>query len=400
MKNAILTFLAAVMILGGTAYFARGVWWAWNGTTLSAYLAHRGDDCDFQARAGEYAEFSRGIYPNVRVDRPDKPKAEHHTVYPPYALPMFWFFFGNWSFETARLILQAGSVLALIAMMGYGGGTLWKYGFAAALLGAALPWAFSGNRMAMSAGQFSIICAGLLALQLHLQARGRDLLAGAAWAFAMLKPQIALPFAILFLTRRQPLGLAFGGGLLAVLSAFALWWTDFHPIEFLRTGPLAERLRFVTENSYSAGLWINALGISPRAAALAAVVLLCGLGLAGLFFARRADLPLLAGAAVCAVLGYCLFYHRRYDNMMLFPLALALVDFYFKRGFFSKTEWIAYGAFFVSVFLPAGIVWKDKAVPVDFALFAPIAALAVFLALNFASRVKGQGATPAPPGSR
>jgi Ca2+/Na+ antiporter len=36
-------------------------------------------------------------------------------------------------------------------------------------------------------------------------------------------------------------------------------------------------------------------------------------------------LPLDQTAAVCAALGYAGFYHVHYDNMMLFPLLLALV---------------------------------------------------------------------------
>jgi hypothetical protein len=384
-RKVIIVVLALIMGVGGISYFARGIYWAWEGSNMAAFLNRQGDDCDFQSRADEYGEFAAGVYPNVRVKRPDKPRAKHHTVYPPYALPMFGAFFGNWSFETARMVLQAGSLMALIAMTVYGANSLARYGMAAALLGAAIPWAFSGNRAAMSAGQFSIICTGLLVAQMHFQTKGRDLLAGAVWALAMIKPQIALPFAILFLSSRQMRGLAFGSVILAILSAFALLWTDFHLSNFLRDGLLSERLRFVSENSYSAGLWINALNISPRLAAAGAVLFLGALGLLVWFLAWRINLPILLGAAACSALGYSLFYHRRYDNMMLFPLALALVDFYFKRGF-TKFQWIAFGAFFVSVFLPAGIFWKNETVPVGFALFAPILAVMVLMIVRFPFR--------------
>jgi hypothetical protein len=400
-RSAILIFLAAVMLIGGAAYFVRGVYWAWIGTNFNfaPHITKYGDDCDLQSRAGEFSEFSKGIYPNKRVQRPDKPKAKNHTVYPPYALPMFGVFFGFWNYETGRLILQAGSLLALIIMMIYGGKSLSRFGLAAVLIGMALPWAFSGNRVAMSAGQFSIICAALLVLQIYFQTKGREFLAGVCWAFAMIKPQIALPFAILFMMRNQVLGLFWGGAILTLLSGFALWWTDLNPIDFLRDGPLSEGMKFVANHSHSAGVWINALGISPRIATLGAVLLVVLLGLGAWFFGRRIKIPLLTGAAICAVLGYALFYHRLYDNIMLYPLALALAGSYFRRGF-SKIEWLFYGAFFVSVFLPGGVAWASESTMASFAMVAPALAILVFLVANRMDASAKKETILAPPYSR
>lgn len=230
----------------------------------------------------------------------------------------------------------------------------------------------------MGAGQFSIVCVGLLCLQFMLQAKGRGIAAGICWAFAMVKPQIALPFAFVLVVEKNWRGLFAGSALLAALSLFALFWTGLGIWDFLRTGPLMEGMDFVKDTPYAAGLWINALGISPQIAVAGAVLLLCLIGFWGISFLGHKEIPALTAAAYCSALGYALFYHRRYDNMMLFPLALALALVFFKRGF-SALEWVVYGAFFVSVFLPAGII-SEKAPPELLALTAPVAAaLLLFL---------------------
>lgn len=379
-RNIAVILIAAGMFFGGMAYFGRGIYWAWSGTNLAQYLPHRGDDCDFQARGQEYSEFAKGIYPNKRLRQEGKPQATTHTVYPPYALPMFGVFFGSWSFQPARFILQALSLAALAVMMRYGWEMFRGQGLAVALLAAAIPWAFSGNRVAMGAGQFSIICMGLLCLQFMFQAKGRHIASGVCWALAMIKPQIALPFALVFLVERNWRALFAGGALLAGLSWFALAWTGVGIGEFLARGPGVEKMNFVKENPYSAGIWVNALGINPRTSVLVALGVLAALGIYALRFLKAGGIPILTVAAYCSVLGYALFYHRRYDNMMLLPMALALVLVFFRRGF-TPVEWIVYGSFFVSVFLPAGIV-SEKAPPELLALTAPVAAALLLLWRN------------------
>lgn len=379
-QSVLIPILAVVMLLGGMSYFGRGVYRAWFGTNLSEYLHRPGEDCDLQARADEYAEFVRKIYPNRRLTQPGKPQARTHTVYPPYALPMFSFFFGDWSYETGRILLQLSSFLSLVALTCFGWSCLRRYGTSAALLGSALPWIFSGNREAMTAGQFSIICAGLLAIQLRALASGGALRAGVCWALAMLKPQIALPFAALFIMRKQVRGLVAGVLLLGGMSIFALWWTDLGVVDFLRQGPTAEKLNFVM-NHYGAGVWINYLGLNPRLAIYAGIILLGFVALAAFVLSRSMEVSLLPSAAMCSVLGFVLFYHGRYDNIMLFPLAYALLDVFFRRAL-NTPEWLAYGAFFLSIFLPKKVfpepLIATAALP-TFELLAPLFAAAVFL---------------------
>jgi len=94
------------------------------------------------------------------------------------------------------------------------------------LLGFALPLAFSGNYVALFQGQFSIISVALITAQSWLLQTNRPLPAGFCWALAMIKPQVALAFGLLFLLRREYFrGLIVGLGLLAAMTTFALWWT-------------------------------------------------------------------------------------------------------------------------------------------------------------------------------
>ena len=83
LRNVLIVLLACILGLGGIAYCGRAMYWAW-----------QGDDCDLKSRGEEYADFSKQIYPNCRLQLPDNPRASAHTVYPPYALPMFTVFFG------------------------------------------------------------------------------------------------------------------------------------------------------------------------------------------------------------------------------------------------------------------------------------------------------------------
>jgi hypothetical protein len=152
-------------------------------------------------------------------------------------------------------------------------------------------------------------------------------------------------------------------------------------------------MQFV-KHPHSAGLWVNALGINPKTSVLIALAVLGVLGILAVALSKPKGIPMLIAAAGCSVLGYSLFYHRRYDNMMLLPLAIALMSSYFKRGF-TALQWGVYGAFFVSVFLPAGIVSKGD-LPDLFLLVAPVAA-GLLLGISGVSVKQAVASRPKPP---
>jgi len=315
MPSRILLRLASVLLLLlGTAYLSKGITQAW-----------RGLDGDFQSRAKEYASYAGGIYPNYRLNIPGQERASAHTVYPPYAFPMMRAFFWTDHVPTRRVILQSLSLAAFVALAWQS-----RAAFAGSRIALepwqclAIPLAFSGNASGFQWGQFSIPCMGLLALQVMLLQKNRATAAGLCWALAMIKPHIALPFAMLFPLQRQWRGLFWGGMLLVALSAWALWRTGVSPNVFFAASPAREKMTFVSQ-PYAAGLWVRWTGIPPRAASAIAIgISLLAIAAGGSAWLRN-RLSLLPAAGFCGLLAFALFYHRRYDNLLLFPLlAVAL----------------------------------------------------------------------------
>lgn len=355
--TSILLILAILLGLGGCAYLAKGFRVAW-----------QGGDTDLRIREQEWSDFEKGVYPNKRLEQPVRAKV--HSVYPPWALPLLMPFFGAGDFVAARLVLQGLSLAGLGVMMWFGWRQLAAHGWQAGLLGAAMAMAISGNCSAIALGQFSILCAGLLAGQILSMQSNLQILAGACWAFSMIKPQIALPFALLFLLERQWRGVLAGGLVLAALSAGAFGWTGVSPLDFFAAGPASEKLRFVRDSGFSGTLWIEWLDLPPRAATGIAlgVLGLCGITL--LLRDWRGGIPMVNAAGVCAMLGFVLFYHRQYDNQILVPLMLAMAAVALQEKTILA---IAFAALLgLSLYLPAGMVAGSEALSV-LSFLAPVA---------------------------
>lgn len=361
-RNGLLLVFAAVLASGGCAYLAKGFTVAW-----------KGGDSDLRIREREWVDFEKGIYPNKRLEQPVKATA--HSVYPPWALPKYAVFFGAGDFVWARVALQTLSMLGLGVMVWLGWRELAPHGWQAGLLGAAMAPAISGNCSAIALGQFSIICVGLLVAQVVAMQANRQFLAGICWAFAMIKPQIALPFALLFLLERQWRGLIAGSAFLAILSAGAFWWTGVSPLDFLAAGPAQEKLKFVRESGFFGTVWIEWLNLPPRVATGMALGILGVCGIVLLLRDWRGRISILNAAGICAALGFVLFYHRQYDNQMLFPLMLAITALALLKKTLLGVSLSALLA--LSLYLPAGWVARSEALSL-LAFLAPVAA-AVFL---------------------
>ena len=294
--------------------------------TVERWLSPSGSD--LEDRFFEYASFREGVYPNAFIEPEYGELEERWSVYPPYAFPMLAPIFEPGGFLQGRLLIQLFSYASLFVMGRYGFRTLSPYGRPLAILGAVLPLAVAGNITVIRTEQFSILCVGLIVMQMELLDRGKPAAAAACWTLAMIKPQIALPFAALFFLRR---GLpAFCGGVatLVALSALACRWTEVPISAFARFWLRAVSLRFLEEGSpLGPGGLASIAGIDLRLAlALAAAAALLVVALV-LFAVRRwnAD-QLLPTAAACAVAGMFMCYHRRYDNVMLFPAVLLAVE--------------------------------------------------------------------------
>jgi hypothetical protein len=322
----LLALFAAAILLNGVVY-------AW-----------AGGDKDMSQRLKEYGVLLEGVFPHRLLASRQAMPGFRSTVYPPYALPMFAAFFAWGGAIQGRVTIQVMS-FASLALIGWCGHRILRWaGPEAGMLGALARVAISGNSNALSLGQFSIPCMGLITLQLLLLQRKRPLPAGLCWALAMIKPQIALPFALPFLARKRLAGLLLGAALLLGLSFAALQITGVSPKAYLGIWSDRQSLGFVKEGSTTLiGLLTGRLGLS----AFWIQVFLTGvLGLLILgWWLWRGGLAAdpLQVVAVCSVIAFIAFYHRNYDNILLAPALLATLDHTFRSHFrlaHSRRVWV------------------------------------------------------------
>jgi len=336
---------------------------AWAGLTLVALIAVAATTKglvlhglpqgahDLRQRFDEWRLFHDRIYPSGRLADDAARSLPHFrtTVYLPWALPLFGSLFGWGGIGQGKLVITAASLVSLALIAAIGWRTLRPLGRRAGWLGILIPLAISGNSNCLAHGQFSILCMGLISLQWWLIDRRRPGAAGLCWALAMVKPQIALPFALPLLLRRNRIGLMVGSGLLLALSAVALLHTRTNPVlltvSWIQVLP---SFQGVGHANLMATLWPV---LENRSVFALMAVLLCSLGLMfGLAQWRhqpwgpaiaaqnratsliRADPLEMAG--LCGVLGMVAFYHLHYDNIMMFPALLALW-----RATLEKLRW-------------------------------------------------------------
>lgn len=310
--------VALLLAAQGVGIFAFGCWPGWA----------RQSDGDLRDRAAEYALFREGVYPNAHLERHGPPHQPRYTVYPPYVFPLFALFFEPGGKPQGRFLIQSLSLASVVVMGLYAFRRLAPYGAPIAMVGATAGAAIASNYTALSCGQFSIICVGLVVEQLILLERRRPLAAGLCWTLAMIKPQIALPFALLFLLPGRLRGLGLGAVLLVTLSIGACLWTGVPPGRLLQHWTGGMSLKFLEDGvGVGPGVIARSLHLGHRGVQVAAIALLALAAIPAMRLLRRhgqdADLPL---AGACAVAGIFGFYHRHYDNIMLFPTLLTLLQ--------------------------------------------------------------------------
>lgn len=281
-----LGLLVAYLAVAAVVTIALGVGGSWI----------QGMDGDLQERAAEYGSFRRGLFPHTTVDPPPPGGPDRRSPHLPYALPMLAALFEPGGLAQGRIVVALLSLTALGIMGVCGMRCISRYGPGWSAVGALSAAGITINRSTLAQGQFAIVCMGLVALQLMLLQRGRPVLAGVCWAFAMLEPHIGIAFAALFLLNRQWRGLLAGIALLAALSATATWWTG------------VPALASLTE-------WWSRSTIGAIAALGAVAFAVRGIRLQ----------ELLIPAALCAALGRVLMSHEPYDNVMLWPLLIAAI---------------------------------------------------------------------------
>jgi hypothetical protein len=239
--------------------------------------------------------------------------------------------------------------LAGIATIAFAGKQCFRpWGKAASWFGAFLPLTIRGLNLCLTLGQFSAACVGLVTLQWLLLQRQKPLPAGLCWALAMIKPQIAVTFALPLLLPKYRKGLWLGSGILAGLSVVALWHTGTQPIDFLASW--LKTLQYFTDLSpnLTGALTNSSLGESNsfKTSLIGIFVAIAGsvyIAIRQAKFIRQlwarftqASISMeLAG--ISAIAGATLFYHGYYDNIMLYPALLCCWLITFKRPTLGNT---------------------------------------------------------------
>lgn len=315
---------------------------------------------DLQQRYDEWRLFRDSIYPDANLAGEEAKSLPYFrtSVYLPFALPMFGALFSFGGFLQGKLVILIGSLISLAWIATIGWHFLRPWGSRAGWLGALAPLAIMGNSLAISIGQFSIICMGLLSLQWVLLRQDRQLHAALCWAVAMIKPQIALFYALPMLRVQRLSALAVSSGLLLGLSAAALLYTSTPPAALIASwfGTLEEFVAGHNKNILAELLpWLRNTSLSLLLIPLSAAGLAC-LSL-GNRLARRAETSpgtdLLDLAGLCAILGYVSFYHVLYDKIMLYPALLACL----RINFLNPRAWNI-----VLTVLMAATVWMAQKV--------------------------------------
>ena len=290
---------------------------------VGAAHAWRGGDVDMGQRLREYSLFRRGVYPCHALET-DPGGLRTYSVYPPYAFPLFVPCFEPEGGVQGRVMIESLSVASLMVIGLYA----WRRfkptsGTAVAAVAATLSAAIAGNGNAFSLGQFSIICMGLIAQAMILLGQGRPVAAGICWALAMIKPQIALCFAPLFLVGANIRGLVGGLGVLGILSLAACEWTEVPLRAVVEHWFFRSRLNFNGDAGVprAVAAWT---GLSQRHIVGLGLVAIAGVALGvRRRMAKIGDVDLLPLAGLFAVIGALAFYHRHYDYIMLWPTLLA-----------------------------------------------------------------------------
>ncbi len=346
----------------------------------------RDRDWDMRKRETEYGLFRDGVYPDPAVEAPPVGRTRVHSVYPPWALPLFSLFFEPGGKLQGRICIEVLSLAALSVMGWYGWQRLRPFGLAPGIVGAVAGAAIAGNASAFSIGQFSILCMGAVAAEMLFLERERPVAAGVCWALAMLKPQIGIAFAPLLLVRGRRIGFMAGVLVLAALSLLACWWTGVSPSSIVARWLVRNRLEFNGHAPLQLAIqsWT---GMSQRVLVIVGMSLLAAAaGYMLLRAAPAADSDPLRLAAPLAAIGMLAVYHRHYDNVMLWPTLIAALEWALRTG--RRTDVI------VAAVLGTTLLIHDhflSAVP-----YGRLAAGAVWAAA--ACHLLGRAVLSAPPG--
>ncbi len=243
------------------------------------------------------------------------------SPYPPWTFPAnVIFYWPPWAVAKGYFAFINLVCLLLVATWAYhvGAGGDERY----SIVLATSVTAISSIATTVGLGQNSIIYTTLLAGVLVLYERRQRLLCGVLLGIALSKINIALPFALPFLFRRDAKVLAAAGAYIVVATLALGGWCHSGLLEMMRLW-IAAAERF-SGTPYGPASLLVGVGVSTGVAARVCAVGVLALAVIAMAAWRR--LPMLASFGLAAGFGRLWTYHRVYDNFMLVFLLVALAD--------------------------------------------------------------------------
>jgi GT2 family glycosyltransferase len=352
--------MIGLLLLGllSIAYLTKGLMFLFTGDRGGRDLLERFD---------EWRLFQSHIYPSKALANQSARLLPHFrtTVYLPWALPQFGFLFGWGGIAQGKILISLVSLLSLAMMATVGRWMMRPLGQKAGWLGFLTPLAFFSNYICLAAGQFSILCVGLISLQFYFLRKRQTLAAGICWAMAMLKPQLALAYAIPLLGRRKRIGLVFGLSLLIILTLIALQQTNTDAISIgLSWLKVLPAFQSTGNTNVLAAVWPNTSRNQIIIIVILMAILVTVKSFPSILHRLRAAINTtfrtiyynsctIEAAGLFGICSLLLFYTRTYDIVLLYPAVIVLLrnTLYQPRwGLFILTALMTFSLFYRPMF--------------------------------------------------
>lgn len=272
--------------------------------------------------------------------------SSHPGCYPPWSLALSLLTAPPLPMPILRVYFTALNLAALWIVLRYAQRLGARFGTAASRLLAAAALAIAANAIVFRHGQFGIFVNAFLILMLGAMERTQPVRGGIYLALAALKPQTAGPFALAWLRREGLVALLVCGACTGAAAALASLWLDRSPL-YLVSQAFGHAANWEGGDAGVLRLLL-ATGL-PRGAVIPGLMALGLASSALLAFRYRARSPLVQ-AAIFAVIGRLWTYHRRYDDMMLVFLLLALGETALRTG--KRSSWLTFTAAGLTLWLP------------------------------------------------
>ena len=169
-------------------------------------------------------------------------------------------------------------------------------------------------------GQYGIVILACLVATLWLYGRDQRVASGVMLGLALAKPTLSIPFVVPFLVKREWRVLVACGAYLGLATAVAWWMTDANLIEMVLT-KVKNAPGYAGRGDDPLSLAVQ-FGLDPAWAMSSIALISISVGTLVIWKWRKGDLLILF--AIAGVVARLWTYHKKYDNLILMFLLVAL----------------------------------------------------------------------------